>query len=576
MDVPSSSPPHPSARPPEVADGTRSTSAETFSDRRAWRSPSGILVVLATLAAAIVPAVLWPGEISWTIDEPQLFARAFHANAAGTLAARGLRGNFGVSYGPAATQIYQAMLLVSHDPYTLAVLRGGLCAALTALGLLWLARSLRLNPWFAAALVLAPYLWVFQRILWDASFAIPIGTVALAAYASFLRTGGAGPLLLSLVCTLSLPFIHPQDLPLCAPILGHLLWRHRPALRRNAIGVLCVVLFVLGLNAGYFLHLSGEITYYLAVGLPPSYPGGHSLAATLLGPIGLDRAAEWAAARLGQPPAVAAAGRHILGGQGYMGYGRTELGPFVDIGKYGLYVLFPLLWTGIAVAAWRILKPPGERGAPAGGDGRSLFVIAARDAIAGIALAGVALQMLMAGATRVPAEPQYFFGTFVLHALLAWIGVDALARVRLGHAAVLAYGLSAASVTLGTMWNYHRPPPAAEVTLDPAETMPTLGDSIGVARVLARYPADVRVVTDINFYHRFPPTLRTLRLLIPPGSAGDHGAPFADLLIRFRPASDGSGPRVQVVEIGSVAEIPPDALPIRLSPLPAKWEPGKD
>src|SRR5688500_16288009 len=123
------------------------------------------------------------------------------------------------------------------------------------------------------------------------------------------------------------------------------------------------------------------------------------------------------------------------------------------------------------------------------------------------------------------------------------------------------------------MWYYSLPPPAADVRLDPAATMPTLGDSIGVARALARHPADVKVVTDINFYHRFPHTLRTLRLLIPPaGPGGDGVEPLTKsprLLIRFRPPSDPSGPRVQVVDIANVADLPPDALPIRLSPQPA-------
>ena len=595
----------PSATPPaptrEAGDGRWS---------RGW-----IASALVTVAAAVLPAVAWPDQISWNIDEPQLVARAYHANRALALAERGLVGNFGLSYGPTATQIYQLMLGVTHDPFTLARLRAGLCAGVTALGLLWLARTLRLNPWFAAAVVLAPFLWVFQRILWDASFAIPIGTVALAAYASFLRHGGRGALLLALAATLTMPFIHPQDLPLAVPILLHAAWRHHRDLWHNAGRVLFVVAVIVALNATYFMHLFAEISYYMAVGLPKRYPGGHSVVATYLGPIGLDGPAEWALHAVGiRKESPTWPGRHLLAGHGYMGPGDGGFGPLVGMGKYGLYVFYPLLWGGIAVAVWRLFparaagrrddagvtaEPAVSRAAPGDGDRnakadvwleyggvtrparraghRGLSLDAARAAVGGIALFGVAMQMLMAGLTRVPAEPQYFFGTFVLHALLAWLAVDALARVRLSHAAVLAYGLSAAAVTLGTMRHYYRPPAAsaAAVAPVPATAMPTLGDSVAVVEALRRYPARVPAVTDIDFYHRFPQTLRTLRLLVPP-AGGTSGETPRPLVIRLRAGPDAAGPRVEVIEAASASDIPAGARRINVAPLPAGWRGGDD
>lgn len=553
-----------------------------------WQSPAWVLAIGVTLTAAILPAVVWPGEISWINDEPRLLARAYHANEARTLADRGLRGNFGISYGPAATQIYQLMLAVTHDPFTLARLRAGLCAGVTALGMLWLARTLRLNPWFAAALMLAPYLWVFQRILWDASFAIPIGTVALAAYASFLRHGGRVPFLLALFCATTMPFIHPQDLPMAAPILLHVFWRHPAALRRNIVGVLAVTAAILLLNFTYFMHLSAEISYYMAVGFPKTYPGHHSWAAAYLGPIGLDAPAEWALAKLGMPqPPPTLPGRHILGGHGFMGVGDGGFGPLVGLGKRGLYVIYPLLWAGIAIAAWRVVRPRGTSGAEEaelafspeldGGPAREPLGTPEADAqraVGGIALAGVVFQMLMAGAARVPAEPQYFFGTFALHALLAWLAVDALARVRLSYVAVLAYGLPAAAVTFGMIRHYHRPPNPPTV-MDPASAMPTLGDSVAVANALRRYPPNVTAVTDIDHYHRFPQALRTLRLLVPP-AAGDAPVPRMPLLIRLRSRPGGSGVKVEIIEIESAADIPRAARPINIAPPPAGWEPGME
>src|SRR3954464_6494029 len=101
---------------------------------------------VVTFLAAVVPAVLWVGDISWMQDEPRLLAKAWHANSRHTIETHGLNGNFGVPYGPLPTQIYQVLLLITHDPIKIAAIRAGLCAGITAIGLLWLARSLRLNP----------------------------------------------------------------------------------------------------------------------------------------------------------------------------------------------------------------------------------------------------------------------------------------------------------------------------------------------------------------------------------------------------------------------------------------------
>src|SRR5687767_6749123 len=134
---------------------------------RATPGPSWYLAAAITLLAALGPAVIWPGDTPWMNDEPAQIAKAFHANQARTLEHRGLKGSLGIHYGPLPTQIYQAMLLVTHDPIKLVLIRATLCSGATALALLWLSRTLRLTPWFAACVVLAPYVWLWTRTLWD-------------------------------------------------------------------------------------------------------------------------------------------------------------------------------------------------------------------------------------------------------------------------------------------------------------------------------------------------------------------------------------------------------------------------
>ncbi len=209
---------------------------------------------MVTLLAAIGPAVLWPGDTPWTNDEPMLIVHAAEANQGRWLVSRGLSGNLGLSYGPLPTQIYQALLLLTHDPCLLVALRGLLCAGVTAISLLSLARTLRFSPWFAAAVCLAPNVYLFHRILWDATFIVPIGTLAFAAYASFLQAGSRKSFLLMLATTFALPLIHPQTLPLFVVLFGHLLWRHRPAFWKHRFGVLAVAAVLLTLNARYLQY----------------------------------------------------------------------------------------------------------------------------------------------------------------------------------------------------------------------------------------------------------------------------------------------------------------------------------
>ena len=215
---------------------------------------------MVTLLAAAGPAVLWPGDTPWTNDEPMLITQAVLANRNGRLVTRGLSGNLGLRYGPLPSQIYQALLFLTHDPCTLVALRGLLCAGVTAISLLWLAGTLRFSPWFAATVCLAPNVYLFHRILWDATFIVPIGTLAFAAYASFLKAGSQRSFLLMLASAFALPLIHPQTLPLFTVLIGHLLWRHHSAFWKHRFGVLAVAAVLLTLNGAYLGYAIVTVT----------------------------------------------------------------------------------------------------------------------------------------------------------------------------------------------------------------------------------------------------------------------------------------------------------------------------
>jgi hypothetical protein len=155
--------------------------------------------------------------------------------------------------------------------------------------------------------------------------------------------------------------------------------------------------------------------------------------------------------------------------------------------------------------------------------------------------------MVLFGIKRIPIEPQYYFGTFPTHVLLAWFAVDALRRVRLEAVAVAAYGLSVAAVTLGGIWFFDVRP---RVTGDPRTPRPEilpLAVQVDAARLLNGYAAD-EVYADVTFYQRFPQALRTLRLLLPPDPAAPRRVTPNPLVLTFGDGPGGPLTRLVVVE----------------------------
>lgn len=516
--------------------------------RRRWA-----LAVVVTMAAALVSAVLWPGDISWVNDEPRLIAKAYHANREFRLEIKGLSGNFGIPYGPLPTHVYQFLLLFTHDPIVLGAIRAALCAGATAIGLLWLARSLRLNPWFAAAVVLAPYVWMYNRILWDASFAIPIGTLALAAYAAFLRTGSGRSLLLCVACLAGILFIHPQDLPLFTPIAVHMLWRHRTALWRRRVGIAVILLVTLVLNGAYIRTAAKAVVERFGPSVRQGYPGGKvSRAQAVLTPF---------------------LGGTLLGGRQYAEIDSHLRGPWqlVAVAKLGSSLVHPLIWLGIGAAGVRWLRRRRGAGDAELDDPADPTLREARRAVFGIALAGLAMLVVLYSVMRMPPFPQYFFGTFPLFVVFAWVGVDALSRVRLGSLAVVVYGLSVGYITLASRAQIHREGYDRDDTTDTRMERPTLANQLRVARELNRY-SDTRVMTDVVLYQKHGQSLRALRLLIPPdpGTVQTHSG---QLVIRTRAGPTG---RDSVIELSQATRETktPRWKPMDVTPLPAGWEPG--
>jgi hypothetical protein len=500
------------------------------SDTKSTRFAPGL--ALLPVFAALALTLLWPGDALWHIDDPRLLAEAWHANRDGRLIWGGLWGNFGVRYGPFAEWIYQGLLLITHQPVVLLALRALLCAGTTAAGLLWLARELRLPAWFAGAALAAPYVVQFHRQMWDASFCIPLGSLTLAAFVSHLRTGGRGALLVAAAGIFLLPTIHPQALPLAMPLAAGLWWRSREKLREHwkALALLGTVLVAL-----HALWI-GEAVYGVVQNLTGSLRHGYP-----------ERGARL---RCALAPLL---GGHLLGGLRSLGQVTTESGPLpLRLAMLGLTLVYPLVWCGIGATAWRLIAQRRIGSTP-------------REAVGTLALAGMAVQALLFGALRIPAHPQYFFGTFAFHLLLAWFGVEALRVWRLGATLAIIYGVAAFIVTAKMADTVH------QRGYEPSLGWFRLKDQVSLVRALNAF-SDREARTDATFYQKYPQALRALRLFLPP-APGEPLRTSGRLFITQVPVTETRGSALELRELPP-EDAPPQNAILDLSPLPKGWLPA--
>jgi hypothetical protein len=389
--------------------------------------------------------------------------------------------------------------------------------------------------------VFAPYMWLETRRIWVPSYTIPLSVLAMAAWVWFLRTG-SGPALATAVGAAIAPvFIHFQSLPLPVVILGHLLWRHRPALKRHWLPVLAVVGALGILNFKYMVYAVWTLWHSLGWFVRTGHSMHTPFLQALLGPL-------W--------------GGLLFSGGRFPDEVVSPHGPAWLLGaaKFAGSAAIPLVWLGLAMAAWtqtrRWLAPRREAGSDAARD-------PVRETVLGCVLAGVAFHMLYVGVMRAPPGPQYVMGTFGIYILLAWVGADALARLRLRAVVVGAYGLAVSGITLSCLWQVHRD------GWTTGTMSPTLANQVEVARALNHY-TDKSAMTDVPVYYQFrmPFSLCTLRQLLPP-SPGQPQHESGRLVIRYCRGPNGPTGRIELIE----ADPPPNARPMILEyPRPAAAE----
>ncbi len=483
---------------------------ESRAGNNARIAPAGggrVYFILTLVLLAVIPAVILPGDAPFINDDAWLLLNALGANDAGALATAGLMGTKGVRYGPLPTWIYQLMLLVTHDPVVLVLLHAVLLAGSIALAVYAVARVTKLYPWFAAVLVVSPYLWFYDRLLWDNSFNLALTALALSSYGAFLSHRSRIALTATVVLLFAAVLVHTMSIAFVVPMAAHMAIFERRALWRNKWLLLPVLLLLVGLSWEYWRDFAR-------------------------GPVqsGFDQAEPFYQSFL-----FALTGARLLGatGLGYFVGEGWEAGNPIVVPVVISSLLFPFAWAGICLAAVRIIQAIRRRSAEV------------LDHLAGIALATVAIQSLLDGFAHASGHPHYHNATWIAHALLAWIAFDALAKLRVPLGRIIARNtavLLVVALTTVTVWmliTLHASGGARTIHYGT-----TLSNQLEVISDTGRYSQDTPVLTDVPQFELFPQALGVLRILAPPPPSPAIAA--RTLLIRYR-SIDPSDAHVEVV-----------------------------
>ncbi|MGE3178275.1 MAG: hypothetical protein AB7O32_12480 [Vicinamibacterales bacterium] len=454
------------------------------------------LALAATVLACLVP-IVWPGDIPFINDEPLLIANAVRANGESRLASMGLQGTFGFAYGPVPTWIYQALMGVTDNLIVVAALHAVILSAATAGALWWLGRSLDLPAWFVPVPLLSPYFWFYSRVLWDNPVLLPLGALAVAGYAAFLKRGSPAGLRASWAALLLIPLVHLMGLALAAPLAAHMAAFNARALWRHKWSLAIVSIAVVAASAPYCLYLLGP--------RPDTPPGGGGAEGWLFPLFG---------------------GRLLSAtGLAYF-YGAAPVaGPLFAVTSAVTMLAYVLVWAGLGLAlAGCLMGGRPRRWSP-------------RAHVGAVAVAALGCQSVIDGISGRFQHPHYQNGTWIVFVLLAWLAIDALAS-RAGwprRGAVLLTGVLAASLLISVAalaLDLHRHGGTREVY------GPTLANQLRVARALAGYDPSSDLQIRVSMWERFPHAPAILRDLSRPRLAR---LPRRDLLVRYASGDTASG-----------------------------------
>jgi hypothetical protein len=269
----------------------------------------------------------------------------------------------------------------------------------------------------------------------------------------------------------------------------------------------------------------------------------------------------------------------FMGGNLFNGYDHSVMAvtPWLKAAMWTTYLVYLFIWLGIILVVMR--APRIWRGWRAKATGLPVV-----DQVGTVLLGGLVFQFLLYTAARIPLGPQYYFGTYALHAFFAWQGMAFLHRWLAGKIAAGAFIAASAVVTVCNLLHGH-------YDLQREPHWPSMADCERLARdlnsysdeqayIIAEPPKDQKKTGDphldipksgLSFIYRFPQALRTMRLLVPP-SPGQPQKHSGRLLLTYE-EKDGRRTGQMIVTEFTGPNPPPDAQPMEITPLPKDWVP---
>jgi len=466
---------------------------------------------VVALLAIIAATALRPGDAAWFFDLPRLMDFALRFNSTPSRVLRislpftpspyALAGTRRTRYGPFPVWVDQVFLAFTRDPITMTCIRAVIFSTLTAIGLLWLSRVMRVTPWLAVIAMLSPWMWYYSRELGDNGWNIPFTAISLAAYGSFLNRPRAWPICLIVVCATFGLMSHLMSAALFFPLALHLL------------------IF----ETRWFWKIKWPLLAVTALMVIVAWPYIHYL----LHPHGGKNPEELSAWRGWIFPLLGA--QHITAGD--MGYILQETWRKIHpaplryvwlIARFVTFIGFIACWIGMVLAI-----PLGRRAlrrvADAGPVGHLCL----------IAWATFICQTLLYGIKRVYEHPHYQSGTWIVYVLFAWLALDTVPR-RLGNRNMISrlilpvYASSLLVVTLLLAYQIHRNGGTRDDHFSAC-----LSNQLQVAREIERFSDASPIEMQVPYWIERPLSPHALEALVGP-AAGDR--PTRRLVVRFRNA----------------------------------------
>jgi hypothetical protein len=479
-----------------------------------WKA-SQICWSCVALAAIVIAMGFRPGDSPWYFDMSRNFdlALQFNATPSHTLgislpftpAQYGLRGTHGVRYGPLPIWIDQVFLLFTRNLITMSAIRAVAVGGLTAVGLLWLSKLLKVSPWLAVVTMFSPWIWYYSRQLWDNSFCVPLCVLLLASYGQFLQSKRAWALCLVIVCAAMTCLTHLMVLPFLFVLTCHALFFETRWLLKFKWPVLGTIILMFAISEPYLRYTA---TFHGAH-VPNDIPWWHGWVFPLLG------------------------AQHITGKD--VGYFLEERSTIIHpaIVRYAFAIARVITYIAI-VACWAgmIMVIPRAR--------RALSRFREVDTVDQLCLLGWAAflaQTIFDGLEHVSDYPHYYNTTWIIYVMFAWLAFDALPRwfgVRsiAARFTIPLYAASLLFVELICAWQIARNGGSKGDNYGAV-----LSNQVTAVREIGRFSDASPIDLQVSYWQTRPDTLRVLRQLVaPPNDDVPGSLPTRRLVVRFRNA----------------------------------------